>query len=170
MVHPDSQQGGAAGCEVLADKGLQLGRAVRANLVRGAVEGVSKAGSECSLVKHLNCISCGVLGGELKFHPWNIPFQLPRLERLVANHVAEIVCGQVCGVPGCLDGVQGVLPSLHAGEASSGLLQVPADSKGRVVLGSKPSGYSEGVPNSRVGVLLISGTSLQVLRLTLLRK
>ena len=150
MVHPDSEQGGASRGEVLAHKGLQLSSTVRANLVWGSVERVAKAGSESSLVQHFNCISCRALGGELKFHPWNISLQLPRLERLVADNVAEIVCSQVCGVPGCLDGVEGVLPSLNAGEASSCLLQVPADPEGRVVLCSQPSSYSEGVANPRV--------------------
>ena len=150
VVDPDPEQGRAPGGEVLAHKGLQGSRAVRANFVWGAVEGVAKAGSESSLVQHLNCVSCRALGGELKFHPWEIPLKLPRLERLVADNVAEEVCCQVCGVPGCLDGVEGVLPSLNAGEASSCLLQVPADSEGRVVLGSQPSSYSEGVANPRV--------------------
>merc|ERR1719391_233151 len=160
VVDPDPEQGRSAGCEVLTHKGLQLGRAVRANLVWSTVEGVAKAGSESSLMKQLNCISCGVLGGEFKFHPWKISLQLPRLECLVADHVAKIVCGQVCGVPGCLDGVESVLPSLDTGETSSCLLQVPTDPEGGVVLGSQPSGYSEGVAKPQVGVLLIPRTSL----------
>ena len=160
VVDPDPEQGRAPGGEVLAHKGLQLSRTMRANFVWGAVERIAKAGSESSLVQHLNCVGCRALGGELKFHPWKIPLKLPRLERLVADYVAEEVCSQVCRVPGCLDGVESVLPSLDAGEASSCLLQVPADSEAGVVLGSEPGGYSEGVPNPRVGVLLIPGTSL----------
>ena len=161
MVDPDPEQGRAPGGEVLAHKGLQLSRTMRANFVWGAVERIAKAGSESSLVQHLDCIGCRALGGELKFHPWKIPFKLPRLKRLVADYVAEEVCSQVCRVPGCLDGVESVLPSLDAGEASSCLLQVPADSEGGVILGSQPGSYSESVTNPRVGVLFIPGTSLQ---------
>ena len=105
MVDSDAEQSRSTGGEVFADKGLQLGWRVRADLVWGAEQRVAEAGAERGLVEHLHCIGCRVLSGQLKLHPGQVPLQLPWLESLVANHIAKVVGSQVCRVPGGLNGV-----------------------------------------------------------------
>ena len=131
------------------------------HLGRCRVQAVAQASPESCLVQELHSLGGRGLAGKLQLHARGGARQLPWLERLVRHDICQVLDSQVGLVSGCLHSVQGVLPPLGADHTGSSLLQVPADTEGRVVLGTQTSSNTQSVSDTSIVVRLASGASLK---------